>query len=365
MATYTFGGQREARTFTATEPQRVHVNRGKYRMLSDADEQLVDCIVNCKSYSEEIPLSDMQMIEEKHTGSGYGIKADSTSGDMITQPDGWQPETLGGQIIDLVRAKSKVRNYHHSFNAPSDPFELPVNLDDFVVSLDPGEGQKTPAGVQKITQNKVVFKHHKVMVETSVSTEFEEDSVPESMAFLKQLLAVNLAECEEDQLFFNHSEKGIIQNANNRTGASADSFSADPKAAVIGLLKQMEAPYNLDPANLVAYVHPTLYWGLVEHELVATQDKFGPKATVFTGEVGKYFGMSVAPITSLKSVTVDAEAYPLVIANRASVLLSKRRNLNIRVFPLEGDKNKIEATMRSAIAYPYGSKGVELKNFQA
>jgi len=36
----------------------------------------------------------------------------------------------------------------------------------------------------------------------------------------------------------------------------------------------------------------------------------------------------------------------------------QRRQLTIRVFPLEGDKNKIEATVDSAIVYPFGSKGI-------
>lgn len=356
MATYTVNG----RTYVASDAARVHVSGGKYRALSEADEILLDTILHAKSYSEEIPAQDLDMIEQK-----YGAKALSTPGTMTTAANGWQPTTLGSQIIDLVRAKSRVRGFHTILNAPSDPYELPVNLDDFQVTLDPGQGQQTPQGSQKVTQNRVRFNHHKLMVETSVSTEFEEDSVPQTLQFLKNLLAQNIADAEENLLFINHSTEGILNKAADKSGSvTTSAFNpANSAARVIELLATMDIPYNLDPSNLVLYIHPTLYWQLIQSGEVATMDKFGPMATVATGELAKFYGMSVAPIASIPQVSGTPVKYPLIIVNRQSVLLSQRRQLTIRVFPLEGDKNKIEATVRSAIAYPFGQKGIVKANY--
>ncbi|MGA9172955.1 MAG: hypothetical protein WBZ33_03120 [Thermoactinomyces sp.] len=79
MSTYQFGGN--TRSFFA-----ANVNRG--RALSEADEKLADAIFNCKSFTEDIPITDLE------------------GKSMTTQTGGWQPETLGGQIIDIVRQKS-------------------------------------------------------------------------------------------------------------------------------------------------------------------------------------------------------------------------------------------------------------------
>lgn len=341
MATYQIGG---GRSFFAGD-SKVNVNRNKFTALSEADEALYDAIVNCKSYSEEIAVQDLMQIEEKAL-LGYG-----------TQANGWQPTTLGGQIVDLIRAKSKVRNFHPVIQATSDPYKLPVNLSNFTASI-VGEGNSP--GISKSNQADLTFTHKKIMIETEVSSEFEEDSVAQSMQFIKELLATNLMEAEEDLLFVNHATDGMVVNALDKTADFTAVFNAQN---VMDLLMKMPTPYNLDPSNMVVYLHPTLYWKLVQSGDVKTVDAFGPQATVVTGELGKYFGMSIAPLVSLKSVGTSPVKYPMIIANRNSVLISQRRNINIRVFPIDGDKNKIEATIRTAVKYPHGNNGVIKANF--
>jgi hypothetical protein len=124
----------------------------------------------------------------------------------------------------------------------------------------------------------------------------------------------------------------------------------------------MPTPYNLDPSNLVLYMNPTLYWRLVESGDVRTVDAFGSNATIITGELGKYYGMSVAPLQSLKA-DASTNKLPFLIVNRASLLIGQRRTVNIRVFPDHEDKNKIEATIRTAVAYPHGNNGLILAKF--
>jgi len=250
-----------------------------------------------------------------------------------------------------------VKAYHPVFNATSDPFELPVTLENFTAQI-VGEGQSN--GPQKVNQGRIQFKHKKIMIETETSTEFEEDSIPQMMKYLKELIATNLNEAEEDLLFVNHSTDGMLVNSQDKSADFSTSFTASD---VLKLLEKMESPYNLDPSNLVMYLHPTLYWRLVQSGDVKTVDAYGPKATVITGELGKYYGMSVAPLVSLRQVAGTPVKYPLVIANRQSLLVSQRRSVTIRVFPTEGDKNKIEATIRTAVAYPHGNKGIVKANF--
>jgi hypothetical protein len=338
----TIGTMGQTRSFYAGEPKRININTGKYRLMSESDQALYDAIVNCKSYSEEVAMQDLMLIEEKAL-NGFG-----------TQANGWQPETLGGQIIDIVRQKSKVRAYHQVIPTPSDPYELPVNTGNFTAQI-VGEGEQP--GISKPPQGQIVFDHKKVMIETETSTEFEEDSVPTAMAFIKNLLATNLAEAEEDLLFINHATDGMLKKALDKT---ADFSAAFTPADVLKLLQKMPAPYNLDPSNLVMYLNPTLYWRLVESGDVKTVDVFGSQATVITGELGKYYGMSVAPLVSLRP---DTGKYPFLIVNRASVLIGQRRSVNIRVFPIDGDKNKIEATIRTAVAYPHGNNGLVMAKF--
>jgi HK97 family phage major capsid protein len=341
MTLYSMG---QTRSFYAGEPKRISINTGKTRLMSEADQALYDAIIHGKSYTEEVSMQDLKLIEEKAL-AGFG-----------TQVDGWQPETLGGQIIDMVRQKSKVRSYHQVIATPSDPYELPVNTGNFTAKI-VGEGEGP--GISKVPQGQIKFNHKKIMIETETSTEFEEDSVPQMMAFLRNLLATNLAEAEEDLLFVNHATDGMLKNALDKTSAFASDFTP---ADVLKLLQMMPTPYNLDPSNLVLYMNPTLYWRLVESGDVRTVDAFGSNATIITGELGKYYGMSVAPLQSLKA-DASTNKLPFLIVNRASLLIGQRRTVNIRVFPDHEDKNKIEATIRTAVAYPHGNNGLILAKF--
>jgi hypothetical protein len=73
--------------------------------------------------------------------------------------------------------------------------------------------------------------------------------------------------------------------------------------------------------------------------------------------------MGVAAIGALPEGGTSSEpTYPIVIANRSSILIGQRRQLTIRVIPIDGDQNRIEATVRSAIAYPYDGKGIVKAN---
>jgi hypothetical protein len=93
-------------------------------------------------------------------------------------------------------------------------------------------------------------------------------------------------------------------------------------------------------------------------------DVYGPNATIVTGELSKLYGMGVAAIRSLPTVGTSPVKYPIVIANRSSILIGQRRQLTVRVIPISGDQNRIEATLRSAIAFPYNGKGLVKANVQ-
>ncbi|MFC7443485.1 phage major capsid protein [Laceyella putida] len=335
MSTYQFGGG-TTRSFFAP-----NVNRGAFRKLSDADERLADAIFNGKSFTEEIPATDLEG------------KA------MQTTTDGWQPESLGGQIIDIVRQKSRMRAFHQVINTPSDPYELPVNLQDFTVDYNVAEG--APGTDQTVPQGRIKFVHKKLMVSTKVSTEFEEDSVPQTMALLKQAIGEAIA-LEEEKRFFTEAD-GVLAKATDQTSAIGSISETTAADEIVDLLATMDFPYNLDPQNMVLYLNPSVYFKLLKSGHVRTIDQYGPNATIVTGELNKLYGMGVAAIGALpKGGTSPNFTYPIVIANRSSILIGQRRQLTIRVIPIDGDQNKIEATVRSAIAYPYAGKGIVKAN---
>jgi HK97 family phage major capsid protein len=334
MSTYQFGGK--TRSFFAS-----NVNRGAFRALSEADERLADAIFNGKSFTEEIPAVDLEG------------KA------MQTTTDGWQPETLGGQIIDIVRQRSRMRAFHQVINTPSDPYELPVNLQDFAVDYNVAEG--TPGSDQSVPQGRIKFEHKKLMVSTKVSTEFEEDSVPQTMALLKKAIGEAIA-LEEEKRFFTEAN-GVLAKAVDKTSVVGSISSTNAADKLVDLLAEMEFPYNLDPQNTVLYLNPKIYFALLKSGHVRTIDQYGPNASIVTGELNKLYGMGVAAIGALPEGGTSSEpTYPIVIANRSSILIGQRRQLTIRVIPIDGDQNRIEATVRSAIAYPYDGKGIVKAN---
>jgi hypothetical protein len=98
---------------------------------------------------------------------------------------------------------------------------------------------------------------------TIVSTEFEEDSVLQTLALLKQAIGEAIA-LKEEKRIFNEPNYILAKAADQSSFFTSAITSATAADAIVDLLSKMDFPYNLDPQNTVLYLHPSVYFYLPE-----------------------------------------------------------------------------------------------------
>lgn len=349
MATYTLG---QPRTYYAGN---VQVNRGKFRGLSDADEVLVDLITNPGRKCEmEIPDEDLEILSFKHEAKMYSHidhegKSVNYGSNLPGQGQEFTPVSVAGQIIDQVNLLSKVRGHHPMFNATSDPFKIPLNKSSITVKfIPPGETDGATSEVSGTTTGDLTIQHAKLIAATTVSTEFEEDSIKQSMAFLKQHMGQAIAREEERRIFFNEQNPEASITGMHQAGVlHATSGDIDAATIMEGLLK-MDKRYIASNEELILYMDVIQYRKLQQTGDVATVDKYGPKAAILTGEVSRVWGIPIA-------VTDQFVGNKAILVYRPALIISQRRALTLRSFPVADDMTRIEATVRVNIGWPYGT----------
>lgn len=333
----------------------VYVNRGKFRGLSEADETLMEVITNPgRKHEVEIPDEDIQLLNYKHESGmyshvGYEGKAANYGSGLPGQGAEFTPVSVAGQIIDQVNLLSKVRGHHQLFNATSDPFKIPLNKSTITVKfIPPGQTDGAASEVSGTDTGDLEIQHAKLIAATTVSTEFEEDSIKQSMAFLKQHMGQAIAREEERRIFFNEADpEASITGMHQAALLHSTSGDLDPNTIMEGLLK-MDKKYIAGNEELILYMDVIQYRKLQQAGEIATVEKYGPKAAILTGEVSRVWGIPIA-------VTDQFVGNQAILMYRPAMVISQRRALTLRSFPIADDMTRIEATVRVNIGWPYGT----------
>lgn len=341
MATYRFG-------------QGVNVSAGKFNGLSEADEALMEVIQQGKSMTFDMPESDWDLIRQKNeeglyvsTVERFGSKAYASNAPNAGAE--MAPTNLGAQIIDKVNLLSKVRGNHPLVNATSDPFHLPMATGEFKVQVFPaGSAQGQDVTPSEASTDQLTFHHHKVMATAEVTTEFEEDTIKQSMSFLKEKLAKDIARVEEKSIFFNNGATPIAEIIGfDQTKNIVETPEGTKSEQLMQLITQLGKEYQAENENLIIYMDVGAYRQLQLDGKVATVDQYGPKATIVTGELSRTWGVPL-------SLSDQMDANSAYIAYRSAAIISQRRAVQLRAFPIAGDKTRLEATVRVDMKFPYG-----------
>lgn len=333
---------------------------GRYKNLTPADATMLKILKNKgMEYDEELPID---------TKAGFipGQKSGYFS-DTAGQGAEWTPTELGSEILDLVRLQSKVKNFHRVIATPSDPYELPVNLGEIEFDVNPGQGTLNTSQLKTPETGVTQFKHHKLYAALEITGEFAEDAVMGALATMRQHLAADLARDEEKKLFFSKSLSDSLYNKAHSVGAAGTTFT---EKDLLGLIDALPDEMRLDtPENIVIYLHPALYKHAVGNfSNLQTVDKYGPQATVLTGELGSFYGCKLSVGLGMPD---DGEGgLYAVVAHRSSVIVGERRRVRFKSIAVQGDTDILEVTARTAVAYPYGAKtgaaiGLVKQAFQA
>jgi HK97 family phage major capsid protein len=254
------------------------------------------------------------------------------------------PTALSGSLIERVNLELRIAALFDEIVMPTQPYEI---VGRGVARIRGGRGVENTADTgqtlaKKITAatRKITLRAGKFEGEMLVSKEAEEDSIVPMLAFMEEELVDFLMADIEDSIL-NGDQAGAQDSDTNAAndprlnynglrklaiaGAKTDLANALLTVAMLRTNRAKMGKYGVDPRKVVNVVSINSYMQLLADTNVLTMDKYGPNATIVTGELGKADGV---PIVVSEYVRTDLNAtgvFDNVTTNRTVALTVNRR----------------------------------------
>jgi len=295
----------------------------------------------------------------------------------------WVPQGFSARLVEAVQAELRLSGLHDHIAMPTKSYQLPVEGADPVPYL---TSENTEVSDSDITTANVVLDAVTVAARQLFSAEMGEDSVVPILPRLQVQLARALARGIENAMLNGdtaemHMDSDVTDTSDVRKawigyrrkaltddGANAQ-ITGLTAEGLVGIKKAMGA-YAMDPAECVWVVGTSVFNQLLllrdesENPMVSTVDKYGPQATVVTGELGRLFGIPIVVSPLVREDLNGSGVYDgitktqtvLFLVNRRAWVLGDRRRIT-----LETDKNiasqqlQLVATWRGDFAHCFGS----------
>jgi len=256
---------------------------------------------------------------------------------------------------------------------PTNPFRLPIDGADATAYLFAESTSDTSSKITASTPGTgdVTFDAIKIACRVLVSTELEEDSVVAILPLLRDKIVQALAEAQENAAINGdtdgtHMDSDVTSSADVRKawdgyrklalGAAKIDCATFNKTNLRGIRTAM-GKYGVNPNNLAWIAGVSVYNKMLGLDEVVTLDKYGPSATILTGELGKFDGIPIVVSEFIREdvnangvydgVTTDNTVLPLVY--RPAFLYGDRRNITLKVSQelyMETDQDVAIATQR-------------------
>jgi HK97 family phage major capsid protein len=253
----------------------------------------------------------------------------------------WVPDIWSSELWRKARAENVILPLFRVIEMPSNPFELPISGTDPTVYYVPetqDEDDLTLAGAgnpipdSQIGSGKVTLTAKKLALRVGFSAELVEDAaIPLIALYREQALRV-MADAIDHVLLNGDTEDGATGNINSDDAqpsstakylafdglrklplvtntANALDANGTPSVSLLRTARfLMQARYSLRPKDCAWIVDGSTYAKLLSDTSLATVDKFGPHATVLTGEIAKVDGVPVLVSAEMPLTQADGKA---------------------------------------------------------
>lgn len=269
----------------------------------------------------------------------------------------WVPTQFSADVMDKVRLELKVANLFQSITMPSNPYKLPVTAADAVGYLQSeslaDDSTKLRASQPRTANLELSAK--KLAARVVFSEEATEDTIVPILNWLKNNVVVAIATAEEKALI-NGDTAATHQDSNVtlaydaqkawdglrkivQSGAKVDigTFNAENLRSI----RKAMGVYGVDPKKLAWVTGISGYIQLLGvkdssgNALVTTLEKYGPQATIITGELAKFDGIPIIVSEYIYQNLNASGVYDGVTATKTGVLL-----VNTPSFVI-GDRRKV------------------------
>ncbi len=309
----------------------------------------------------------------------------------------WIPTEFSSDLYDRVRLDAVVGAQFAEIQMPGPIYKLPTADTDPTTYLTAENTSDSPTEYTASTPSSgnVTLEAVKLTTNVVFSDELVEDSIIPAIEFIKNRLAKSMMYALEDAYLngdttATHMDADVTSSADHRKAwkglrrlcivAKDTSFSSWAPAVAatgIGLLRSMRgkmANYGAIPSKLAYFVGPKGLIQLLSMPEIMTLEKYGPNATIFTGELAKVDGIAVL-VSEKHREDVNASGFNDSTTNaKGTILLAyipgfvrgNRRGLKVRpwVDPRSGTQNLVQdwrgdfEPVYSAASQPIVVKGV-------
>lgn len=296
--------------------------------------------------------------------------------DAATAAEGleWIPTDFSMDLIDRVRLARKIAALFPEIRMPTDPYKLPGVKTDaraYLVSEQTADGPHSTSTFTASTPatRNVTLDAVKLGARIDFSTELVEDSIIPVLDFVKNQLAIALAEALEDALINGdttspHMDADVTASADARKAwkglrkLAQDANQVSLSTFSLANLRAMRAKmgkYGTDPSKLVYICSAKGYIKFLGVDEVITMEKYGPNATVLTGELGKIDGVSIIVselvrddlnAVGVNDATTNSKG-EVLLAYVPGFIMGEKRKVTVKSFEdVQNDKTAIVASWR-------------------
>lgn len=259
----------------------------------------------------------------------------------------WIPTGFSPELIREVKLRLKVAALHQRINMPTDPFKIPAKRSTTTAKLTAERGTPT---AQSFTTANVILDAVKLLAYVDCPYELEEDSIIAMLPLIREDIVEALAEGQENATIngdtaTTHMDGDVTAADDNRKAwngyrklalSAAKVDLATFNATNLRLLRSKMLKYGVSPSDLAWVCGTTTYLtkflGLSE---VITLDKYGPAATVLTGELGKFDGIPIVVSEKVRENLNASGVYDGVTTTKSQLSLVFRRGF------LYGDRREV------------------------
>jgi len=290
-----------------------------------------------------------------------------------TEMSDWVPTSLSARLQEKIELELKVAALHDRIPMPTQPYDLPYVAGQTTAYI---AGESTEEDSPRFKKSamgsgKVQFNAKKLAVRVLFTEELTEDSLVPILPLLKKDIVKAVARAIEDATVNGdttalHQDSDVVDARDARKAwmgyrklamATLD-FSNTLTLTQLRTFRGGMGIYGVDVPDLAYVCSIGGYLKLLEIPEVRTLEKYGPKATVLTGELARVDNIPIIVSEKMRDDLNAAGVYELaagqtglVLIYKPSLLYGDRRIITVKTdFDIERDQNILVCTQRLAFS---------------
>ena len=301
--------------------------------------------------------------------------------------DEWVPTFASSELWRDMHLETAVASQIRRVDMPTNPYDLPTLDDD--VSFKYASSENVAVTASDLNTGKAVLSAKKIQAEVNFSGEVSEDSIIPIVPEIRANLVRRGAQSIDDLIVHGDVETGGTGNVNKDDGAPAagsfylaldgmrkfclvtntgqvKQFAGAFTTTLFGNTRALLGKYGARPSDLLFISGVSTINAIQDVAQFQTLEKYGPQATILTGELGRIAGVPVILSESIPGASIDMTAADgkytsaspasnntkgwFVLANKNQWRSGFRRDLQIESFrDIQKDMNILVASFRMAL----------------